>query len=118
MDSIFADITGVMRGVFLGGDWARIAIISLIAFIGAMTTRGYRHIPGASLFAMVLLAAFCLVTAISNSPAPRNRSTMIDELTAGWSTLMAMTGQTLMGYFFLFFVCIAILFTARQLFSR
>ncbi|MEL6112068.1 MAG: hypothetical protein AAFR20_04620 [Pseudomonadota bacterium] len=118
MESIFSDITGVMRGVFLSGDWARIAVISFIAFIGAMTTRNYRHIPGASLFAMVLLAAFGLVSAISNSPAPRNRSTLMDELTAGWSTLMGMTGETLVGYYALFFVCIAILFTARQVFSR
>jgi len=118
MREIFSDLTGVMQSTFTYGNWVKIAIVVLVAFIAAMSIRNYRQAFGWSVISMLLLGAFTLIYCVATGTMPGELSSWTNQLQSGWNSVMGMTGETLVGYFVMFFMVIIALFTVRRVFSR
>jgi len=118
MDGVLNDLTGVMQAVFTSGDWWKIGLVILVGMVGAMTVSSYRQLPGASIFAMMLLAVGTIVFCVLTGTMPTVPSSWGNQLISGWNDLMAMTGSTLVGWFVLFFALIFLFVTIRRLFLR
>lgn len=118
MEAFLTDLTGVMRSIFTSGDWVKIAVVILVAFIGAMAMNSYRQAAAMSLFAMFLLAAFTIIYCVATGTMPGELSSWTNQIQSGWNSLMSMTGSTIVGYFVMFMLVISLLFTMRRLFLR
>ena len=118
MDAVLNDLTAVARDVFTSGNWVFIALVLVVALIGALMMSNYRQAFGTSVFAMLLLGVFTIIYCVATGTMPGELSTWTAELQSGWNKVMGMTGATLVGYFAMFFVAISLLFTIRRLFIR
>lgn len=118
MQDIVSDLTGVLQSTLISGNFVTLAIVVLVALIAAMSIRNYRQAFGWSVISMLLLGAFTVIYCVATGNMPGELSSWTHQLLTGWNSVMSMTGETLIGYFVMFFVGIIVLFTIRQIFSR
>ncbi len=118
MEGMISEIRAVAESMFLSGDWTFTGMAVVAALIGVFAMRNVGQILCVSLLAMVALGAIWIIYGGATSDAPSDPATYMNGLNAGWESLGAMTGTSLVGYLVTFAVAIVVLFIAKSLVFR
>ena len=118
MDMIINDIRGVAESIFLGGNMTFLAMVIGAVLIGVFSMRSFGQILCTSVLALVVLAIIWIVYGGATSAAPTDPATWFGQLEAGWATMGATSGSTLIGYLVTFAVSIGVLSLVRSLLFR
>jgi len=118
MELIFSDIQAVAESIFLGGDWTYLAMVLGAVLVGVFAMRNFGQILCVSVLALLVLAIIWVVYGGAMSETPSDPATWIAQLEAGWASMSATSGSTLIGYLVTFAVAIGVLFLGRSLLFR
>lgn len=118
MNVILADIRSVAESMYLGGDWTFLAMVVIAALIGVAAMRSLGQILCVSLLAMLALGAIWVIYGGATSAEPGSLATWGSQLEAGWASISATNGATMVGSLLVFAASIVILYIVRSLFIR
>lgn len=118
MEGMIGEIRAVAEGIFLGGDWVFLGMVIVAALVGVFAMRNVGQIVCVSVLAMAVLGILWLVYGGVRSEAPTSPGAYLSQIDAGWASLGAMSGATVIIYLLIFAVTIAILFIGKSLFFR
>ncbi len=118
MEGMIGEIRAVAEGIFLGGNWVFLGMVLVAALVGVFAMRSVGQIVCVSVLAMVVLGVLWLVYGGVTSDAPTSPGAYLSQLDAGWASLGAMSGATMIIYLVIFAVTIAVLFIGKSLFFR
>lgn len=118
MELILSDIQAVAESIFLGGDWISLAMVIGAVLVGVFSMRSFGQILCTSVLALVVLAIIWIVYGGATSAAPTDPATWIGQLEAGWASMGATSGSTLIGYLITFAAAIGVLSLVRSLLFR
>ncbi len=118
MEGMIGEIRAVAEGIFLGGDWVFLGMVIVAALVGVFAMRNVGQIVCVSVLAMAVLGILWLVYGGARSDAPTSPGAYISQLDAGWASLGAMSGATIIIYLLVFAATIAVLFIGKSLFFR
>ncbi len=118
MEGMIGEIRAVAEGIFLGGNYVFLGMVIVAALVGVFAMRNVGQIICVSVLAMLVLGLLWLVYGGATSDAPTSPGAYLTQLDAGWASLGAMSGATMLIYLLIFAVTIAILFIGKSLFFR
>ncbi len=118
MEGMIGELRAVAEGIFLGGNWAFLGMVVVAALVGVAAMRSVGQIVCVSVLAMAVLGILWLVYGGVRSDAPTSPGSYLSQLDAGWASLGAMSGATIILYLLVFAVVIAVLFIGKSLFFR
>lgn len=118
MEGMIGEIRAVAEGIFLGGNWIFLGMVILAALVGVFAMRRVGQIVCVSVLAMAVLGVLWLVYGGAVSESPTSPGAYLSQLDAGWASLGAMSGSTLLIYLLVFAITIAVLFVGKSLFFR
>jgi len=118
MDIILSDVRAVAESMFLSGDWTSIAMIAGAIAVGVLAMKNVGQILCVSVLAMIVLGVIWVGYGGATSAAPADPATWISQLEAGWASMTATNGSTMVGYLITFAAAIGVLFIGKSLLFR
>ena len=118
MNVILNDIMAVAESIFLGGDYIGLGMVVAAILVGLFAMRSFGQLLCTSVLAMIVLGLVWIGYYGATSAEPSNPATYTNQLTAGWDTIGAMSGTTVIGYMVTIAVVLGVLFLARSLLFR
>ena len=115
---MISEFRAVAEGIFLSGNWVFMAMVIAAALVGVAAMRNFGQIVCVSVLAMVVLAVLWLIYGGATSGAPVDPGAYLAQLEAGWASLGATSGATIISYLVVFALAIVVLFIGKSLFFR
>ena len=121
LGTIIGDVTGILRGEFLNGDWVSLAIAFGSVIIAALVMRRATQIGAMTLLALTVFVVAGFARALFARPAVEGGTTggsAVGQLERSWSQFMNMQAGTLLAYFICFMVMILVFFAVKSVVQR
>jgi hypothetical protein len=118
MEGMIGEVRAVAESIFLGGDWTYIGMVAAAILVGVFAMRNVGQILCVSVLGLVMLGIIWVVYGGATSETPSDPETWMGQLEAGWASIGATTGTTLVSYLIVFAIAIGVLFIAKSLLIR
>ncbi|MEO1252004.1 MAG: hypothetical protein AAFW81_06645 [Pseudomonadota bacterium] len=118
MEGMIGEFRATAESIFLGGNWIFMGMVIVAALVGVAAMKNVGQIICVSVLALIVFGLLWLVYGGATGAAPTDPGAYLGQLEAGWATLGAMSGSTMISYLVVFAVTIAVLFIGKSLFFR
>ena len=121
LQEIIGDVSGIIRGVFLNGDWVSLAIAFGSVVVAAFVMRRASQIGAMTLLALTLFVIGGFVRGAlrgAAEPAAGATNRAVWQFQSSWSQFMNMQAGTLLAYFIAFMLLILVFFAVKSAVSR